>query len=256
MMTNSNRLTLGYDLDAWSGCELKTPVTIDLSQGTNSHMLLCGMSGSGKSYMEHQILTRLILAEQDRDGEYFFADYKSDDTFSYLNGCPRFFTYTDMLTALDTVHARLLLRQSKQDPTRNPITLVWDEYMAQALNLISQDKKAATAMMNKVSEILMLGRSLGPVRIVISCQRADALAFPAGSRLNYGVVCVVGAAVRSIYEMLLPDHMEQVKGRQFKRGEGVALLQGADLRFLKIPTIRDEKHMREVCFNALNRPYP
>lgn len=254
MTTSFNRLILGYELDAWKGCGLKTPVAVDLSPSTNSHILLCGMSGGGKSYLEHQILTRLILAEQDRGGEYFFADYKSDDTFAYLNGCPRFFTYTDTLTALDTVHARLLARQSRQDPTRNPITLVWDEYMAQALNLISQDKRAATAMMNKVSEILMLGRSLGPVRIAISCQRADAQAFPAGSRLNYGVVCVVGAAVRSIYEMLLPDHMEQVKGRQFKRGEGVVLLQGADLHFLKVPTIRDEKHMREVCFDALNRP--
>lgn len=31
--------------------------------------------------------------------------------------------------------------------------------MAQALNLTSEDKKAAAVMMNKVSEILLLGRS-------------------------------------------------------------------------------------------------
>lgn len=73
------------------------------------------------------------------------------------------------------------------------------------------DKKAAATAMSKVAEILQIGRSLA-VRLVIACQRPDALAFPAGARLNYGVICVVGAAVRSIYEMLLPDHMEQVKG--------------------------------------------
>lgn len=44
--------------------------------------------------------------------------------------------------------------------------------------------------MRKVSEILMLGRSLG-VRLVISCQRPDAAAFPSGSRLNYGVILIV-----------------------------------------------------------------
>lgn len=252
MMMNS-RLILGYDLDKWNLYGAKEPISVDISPKTNSHILLCGMSGSGKSYMEHQLLTRLILAEQSRKGEYYFADYKGDDTFSYLQSCPRFFTYKDSFAALDTVHARLLARQSGTDTTRNPITLAWDEYIAAALNFISENKKAANIMMSKASEILLLGRSMS-TRIVISCQRPDALAFPAGSRLNYGVVIVLGAAVRSIYEMLLPDHMEQVKGRQFDRGEGVVLLQGSELRFIKVPMVRNEERMRQICMKALGRP--
>ncbi|WP_251445137.1 hypothetical protein [Vermiculatibacterium agrestimuris] len=246
------RLALGYDLDAWVNFREKEPITIDISPSENSHILLCGMSGSGKSYMEHQLLARLIQAEQDRGGEYYFADYKGDDSFNYLCKCPRYYTYKDTLTALDIVHSRMIARQSGEDATRTPVTLVWDEYMAQALNLTSEDKKAAAVMMNKVSEILLLGRSLS-VRLIVSCQRPDAIAFPAGSRLNYGVVCVVGAAVRSIYEMLLPDHMEQVKGRQFGRGEGVVLLQGSTFRYIKVPTVRDENRMRQTCLEALSR---
>lgn len=246
------RLALGYDLDAWANFGEKEPITINISPSENSHILLCGMSGSGKSYLEHQLLARLIRAEQAQGGEYYFADYKGDDSFSYLRDCPRYYTYKETLKALDIVHSRLIARQSGEDTTRNPVTLVWDEYMAQALNLTSEDKKAAAVMMNKVSEILLLGRSLS-VRLIVSCQRPDAIAFPAGSRLNYGVVCVVGAAVRSIYEMLLPDHMEQVKGRQFGRGEGVVLLQGSTLRYIKVPTVRDENHMRQTCLEALSR---
>lgn len=260
MMMNSDktpRLMLGYDLDRWQLFGEKVPITIDLSPKSNSHILLCGMSGSGKSYMEHQLLTRLILAEQgqqEQKGEYFFADYKADDTFSYLQGCPRFFTYKDSFVALDNVHARLLARQSGTDPMRTPVTLAWDEYMAAALNYISEDKKAAAAMMGKVSEILLLGRSLS-IRIFICCQRPDAIAFPAGSRLNYGVACVLGAAVHSIYEMLLPDHIEQVKGRRFSRGEGIVLLQGSELHFIKVPMIRNEKRMRQICMEALGGPH-
>ena len=248
------RLVLGYDLDAWQNFREKEAITIDISPSENSHILLCGMSGAGKSYQEHQLLYRLIQAEKVRGGEYYFADYKGDDSFRYLRqrGCPRYYTYKDTLTALDIVHSRLIARQSGEDTTRNPVTLVWDEYMAQALNLMNEDKKAAAVMMNKVSEILLLGRSLS-VRISISCQRADAIAFPAGSRLNYGVIIICGAAVRSIYEMLLPDHMEQVKGRQFGRGEGVVLLQGSTLRYLKVPAVRDEARMRETCLEALSR---
>lgn len=253
-MMNSNRsLVLGYDLDKWKNYGLKEPITIDISPDTNSHILLCGMSGSGKSYQEHQLLYRLIKAEQTRGGDYLFADYKGDDTFSYLTDCPRFFPYKSAFAALDAVHARLIARQSGEDTSRNPVTLIWDEYMAAMLNLISEDKKAAATAMSRVAEILQLGRSLA-VRLAVVCQRPDALAFPAGARLNYGVIIVVGAPVRSIYEMLLPDHLEQVKGRQFGRGEGVVLLQGSELRFIKVPTVRDENRIRQICREALSAP--
>lgn len=242
------RLVLGYDLDRWNEYGERKPIAIDLSPQTNSHIILCGMSGSGKSYHESAILAKLALAEP--EGEIYFADYKRDDSFEALRSCRRYYPYRDSIQALDIVHNRLMARQSGEDNSRNPVTLIWDEYMAQALNMLSEDKKAATAMMHKVSELLLLGRSLS-VRIGISCQRPDALAFPAGSRLNYGVTVVLGAAVRSIYEMLLPDHMEQVKGRQFGRGEGVVLLHGSQLRFLKVPVIGNPERMNQICIKAL-----
>lgn len=245
---NQPRLTLGYDLDRWRLFGEKVPITIDLSPKTNSHILLCGMSGSGKTYLENQILAKLALTEP--DSGIFLADYKGEDALAYLRGCSRYFFYRDTLQALDVVHGHLLARQSGSDPSRNPIAIIWDEYMANALALISEDKKAAAVVMGKVSEILMLGRSLS-VRLVISCQRPDALAFPAGSRLNYGVVVVLGAAVRSIYEMLLPDHMDLVRGRQFGRGEGVALFQGSELHYIKVGTVRNPLRTEEICIRAL-----
>lgn len=246
---NQPRLTLGYDLDRWRLFGEKVPISIDLSPKTNSHILLCGMSGSGKSYLENQILAKLALAEP--EGKLYFADYKQDDSFFHLRQCPRYYPYKDTLKALDIVHGHLLARQSGEDASRNliPVTLAWDEYMAQILAM-SSDKKAASVVMGKVSEILMLGRSLS-VRIAISCQRPDALAFPAGSRLNYGVVVVLGAAVRSIYEMLLPDFVAVVKGRQFGRGEGVALLQGSELHFVKVGAVSNPRRMEEICVRAL-----
>ncbi|MBQ3135779.1 MAG: ATP-binding protein [Oscillospiraceae bacterium] len=246
-------LTLGCNLDTWNNHGKKEAISIDLSPQNNSHMLLCGMSGSGKSYMEQAILAKLSLAEP--DGEIFFADYKGDDSFLHLRNCSRYYSYLDSLCALDAVHSKLLMRQSGEDTTRNPVTLIFDEYMAAVLNLLAQDKKNAAAVMGKVSEILLLGRSLS-VRFICVCQRPDALAFPAGSRLNYGIVCVLGAAVRSIYEMLLPDFREEVQGRQFGRGEGVVLLQGSELRYIKVPTVQDSRRMKELCAAALSRRPP
>lgn len=243
------RLTLGYDLDRWRLFGEKVPITIDLSPRTNSHMLFCGMSGSGKSYLENSVLCKLALAEL--GGEIFFADYKQEDSFSYLRGCLRYYPYKATLQALDIVHNRLLARQSGEDTSRNPVTLVWDEYMAQMLSLISEDKKAAAVAMGKVSEILMLGRSLGPIRLIISCQRPDALALPAYGRLNAGCIIILGGAVRSIYEMLIPDFMESVKGRRFGRGEGVAVFQGSELNFIKVGMVGNVHRMENICIEAL-----
>jgi len=245
----SNALTLGYDLDMWNEYRVKIPITVDISPDTNSHILVCGMSGSGKSYASLWYFNMLSTAKP--DGEFYMADYKGEDAFGFLRECPRYWSFKSTLEALDIVHTRMNARLSGEDKTRNQITLIWDEYMANILSLINEDKKLASVVMNKVSEILLMGRSMS-VRIIISCQRPDALAFPAGSRLNYGVVVVLGAALRSVYEMLLPDFRGKAEGRIFGRGEGVALIQGTHLHFIKIPTIRDYKQMQENCIQALS----
>lgn len=245
-------MTLGYDLDAWTKFGIKDPINLDLTASTNSSILLSGLSGGGKTYAEQYLMQQLYTAQP--HAELYCGDYKQEDALSHLRICPRYFPYRTTIEALDIVHARLLARQSGEDSSRNPIVYFWDEYVAQILALLSEDKKAASTAMGKVSEILLLGRSLS-VKIVTASQRPDALVYPAGARLNYGVVMILGGgtANRSIYEMLVPDFVDEIKGRQFGRGEGVVVLQGAQIRFIKIPTVRDENRMRRICVEALSK---
>lgn len=251
MMKNS-KILLGYDYDKWYGYGVKEAVETDISTNKNSHTLICGMSGSGKSYLTNIYFARLCI-ESGIEGQVYFADFKQDDQFSYLRGCTRYYPYDKTLEALDIVYDILHNRQSGEDASRYPITLIWDEYMANVLALQGIEKKKADVVMRKVSEILMLGRSLA-VRIVISCQRPDATAFPTGSRLNYGVVIIVGAAIKSIYEMLIPkEYIENIGDRQFKVGEGVVLLQGSEIRYIKVPMVRDIEKMQKICIEALTR---
>ena len=248
-MMSSSDIILGYDFEKWYGYGERVPVVTDISQNTNSHILICGMSGSGKSYAEGILLARIARTE----GKVLFSDFKQDDSFSFLRGCPRYYPYDKTVDALEIVYDTLHKRQSGEDASRSPITLVWDEYMANILAIQGMEKKKADVIMRKVSEILMLGRSLG-VRLVISCQRPDASAFPSGSRLNYGVILIVGAAINSIYEMLIPkEFIKKIGDRSFKRGEGVALLQGTEMYFVKIPLVQDMKKMQQICIDALTR---
>lgn len=251
-MTMNSDLVLGYDFDKWYGYGLKQPIITDVSRKTNSHIILAGMSGSGKSHAT-KILFAKISNVPDLHGKVYFADFKQDDQFSYLRECPRYYPYNSSIEALETVYDILHKRQSGEDKSRNPITLIWDEYMANILAIQSTDKKKADEIMRKVSEILMLGRSLA-VRLVISCQRPDASAFPSGSRLNYGIIMIVGAPIRSIYEMLIPkEYIDTIGEREFGVGEGVVLLQGSLLRFIKIPIVRDVDKMKQVCIDALTK---
>lgn len=251
MMKSNHTLGLGFDYDSWYGYCRKETLVIDISPSTNSHMILCGISGSGKSYGLIRLLKLLILSDTS-NGKIFFADFKQDDSFAFLRKCSYYYPYKKSVEALEQVYEILHKRQSGEDLSRESITLVWDEYVANILALQGEDKKKAVDVMNKVSEILMLGRSMS-VRFICSCQRPDAKVFPDGSRLNYGVIIILGAPMRSIYEMLLPKEcIDKVEDRRFDKGEGVVLLQGSDLRFIKIPVVRDEEKMQQVCIEALS----
>ena len=245
---DSNQLLLGYDLDLWNDYGVKMPITTPISSDTNSHMIICGMSGSGKTFLE-QIIIRNLASSYDKNSMVYFADYKGDDTFSYLRNTPRYYTYSQTLTALDEVYS-ILNHRLNGDIDRTPVTLFWDEYMANILSLTNTDKKLAAATMNKVSELLLMGRSMA-VRLVIACQRPDAVAFPVGSRLNYGIAIILGAYQKSTYEMLMPDEKDQIEGRAFNRGEGSVLLQGTTLHLIKVPLVRHIDNMQAMCIQAL-----
>lgn len=252
MTTLSDELLIGYDYDAWYGYAEKMAISVDVSTKVNSHTLICGMSGSGKSYLTNQYLARICL-HGGKDSVVYFLDFKGDNSFSYLRDSPRYFFYDKTIDALDEVYTIMHKRQCGEDTSRHFVTLVWDEYIANILALLGTEKKKAEAVMHKVSEILMLGRSLA-VRLVIACQRPDASAFPTGSRLNFGVIIIVGATLESIYSMLMPKELiEKVGNREFHTGEGVMLWQGSKLRFIKVPVIRNEEKMKAICIEGLTR---
>lgn len=251
-MKSNNDLIVGYDLDAWYGYGKRKPISIDASTKSNSHTLICGMSGSGKSFYLKQYLARVCL-QGGNDAVVYFADFKQDDTFQYLRKCVRYYPYYSSMDALDEVYEIMHRRQCGQDSTRNYITLVFDEYTAFILALLSTDKKRAETSMRKVSEILMLGRSLA-IRLVIACQRPDAVVFSNGARINFGVIVILGACLDSIYSMVMPKELiEKVGNREFHAGEGVILWQGSELCFIKVPVIKDEEKMKTVCIEALTR---
>ena len=81
------------------------------------------------------------------NGRIYFADFKQDDQFIYMRKCPRYYPYDKTLEALEIVYEIMHKRQSGEDDSRDPITLIWDEYMANILALQSISKKEAEEAM-------------------------------------------------------------------------------------------------------------
>lgn len=199
----------------------------------------------------------MVRAEQkEESSEYFLADFKREDEFDYLRDCKGYYSYDRTLEALEEVYTIMKNRQSGEDGSRRPCTLIWDEYCANMLYLMTkgtEGKKQAANVMNKVSDMLQIGRSLG-VRLFCTVQRPDAAVFPSGCRINFGVIIVLGAAINSIYEMLLPkEYIAKIaeRSRPFGQGEGVVLLQGSELHYVKMPRIRDFTKIHETIHKVL-----
>ena len=250
-MISSFEFMLGYDLDKWRYYGIKEKITMDISTDTNSHMLICGASRSGKSYFEKQLFARLIKSEP--DGEFYFADYKRDKSFKCLRGCVRYYCFDNTLKALDIVYNIMQKRQSGEDDTSHWVTLIWDEYAVNILSLqgdkSKEGKQRAEKVTQQVSEILMLGISLN-IRIIICCQTAYQEVFNLGARLNFGVIVILGAFSRSNYDMLMKNHVEEVKDKKFGQGEGSMLLDG-ELYFIKVGKVEDMDKIEKLCCGAL-----
>lgn len=250
-MTRSKcKLNLGYDFDAFLNYGGKEEISVNLGSIENTHIILSGMSGSGKSTALLTIYAKLVKAES--SGIYYFADFKQDSSFKFLNQCSRYYPFEQCIKAVETVFEILLNRQSGKEQYEEPVTLIFDEYVAYILYLMEIDKKKAESVMSKISTMLMLGSSL-KVRLVLACQRPDASVFKNGSRLNFGIIIILGASIKSIYEMLLPkEYIDLIGERIFKVGEGVVLLQNSELYFVKMPIIRNKSKLKEICSVGLS----
>lgn len=246
------KITIGYSYDSWIELGEKVPIEVCMDTSENTHVLLTGMSGSGKSYGILQLTCR--IARNFPEGRILFSDYKGDDMFGFLKGCKGYYYFDKTIDALEETYSVFRDRMSGTDKSREQVTLIWDEFVANMLSLQTKDSKYAKKVMNMISEILMAGRSMA-TRLICVCQRPEASCFPSGGRINFGYVVILGAPIKSILEMLLPgkEYIDAIGDRHFKQGEGILISQQTDQYFIKMPRITDMETLQKICREGLNR---
>ena len=238
MMNYNTSYNLGIDKKALSqGFVL--PLKVNCKN--TPHILLCGSTGSGKTYALKYILKQLSIS----DSLIYLCDYKGID-FVAMQECDRYYKHQDVSEGLKTVFN--LLQERMENPTldNQPCFLVFDEWSG---FLASTPKKQQEEFKQQLASILMLGRGAS-IFLLLAMQRCDTTNFLSGARDNFGVVIGLGRLSKESARMMFPDEADLIEAKP--RGQGYLRVDGQPMIEIIIPKIRDMSITDKIIKNALN----
>lgn len=200
---------------------------------TNTHLLVAGRTGSGKTRAMLFLIAKSIL--QNPDADFYFADFKDGGDYQFAINTGHL---TDMRTAIDNA---LMVLQSRQAglPDRYPYVVVLDEYPSFILSLENKDRKKYQA---KLATLLNLGRAFG-IKIVLVTQRPGAELFANGSRDNFNCRILMGTPSPETRRMMLGDDVSEVPADWLNNsvGQGLIYRDGIGISHIAVPQLNWQK---------------
>lgn len=200
---------------------------------TNTHLLVAGRTGSGKTRATLFLIAKSIL--QNPDADFYFADFKDGGDYQFAINTGHL---TDMRTSIDNA---LMVLQSRQAglPDRYPYVVVLDEYPSFILSLENKDRKKYQA---KLATLLNLGRAFG-IKIVLVTQRPGAELFANGSRDNFNCRILMGTPSPETRRMMLGDDVSEVPADWLNNsvGQGLIYRDGIGISHIAVPQLNWQK---------------
>lgn len=195
------------------------------------HIIVVGATGTGKTYLCKLLLGK--IARYCPDSELIVCDMKADNDYAFLQGHENYFRFMDCAKGLEKIGTMLTGRQ-QGNPDRHLTILYFDEW-ASYISSISNDKKLSSNELQKLSRLLMMGRSFN-LQVIISQQRADASTFGT-ARDNFNLAIGLGNLSKESQQMLFFDFKSEMFPDR-TRGTGYLLANGADFHAVRVPTIK------------------
>lgn len=190
------------------------------------HMLIAGGTGGGKSYF---ILT-LIEALLHTNSILYVLDPKNADLADLEAVMPNvYYKKDDMIACIDNFYDGMMKRNEDMKQMEGYKTgenysylglsanfLIFDEYVAFMEMLGS---KESTAVLNKLKQLVMLGRQSGYF-LILACQRPDAKYLGDGIRDQFNFRVALGRMSEMGYGMMFGEtdknfFLKQIKGRGY-----------------------------------------
>lgn len=226
-------LQLGYNILT------EKPIIADME--ITGHACLVGGTGSGKSvatlYLLYNLLknysVKLTICDFKKSGDYKdISDSYAE--FNEVTGCIEEYYNEYEITPENSSQIKLL---------------IVDEYAGYIIWATQNDKKKAEEIKQKISEILMLGRSR---HCFIWCiqQRMSASLFPTGIGAidNFQICIGLGhLSVDSRKSLFAGEHLDNIAFEERfhpKTGQGLVLIDGQELQPIQIPYIADKARLK------------
>ncbi len=190
------------------------------------HMLIAGGTGGGKTYFILTMIESLLRT----DAELFILDPKNADLADLNTVMLHVYYQKEEITAcVEDFYTRMMERSQEMKEMPNyktgenyaylglaPNFLIFDEYVA-FMEMLTN--KESMAIMNKLKQIIMLGRQAG-FFLVLACQRPDAKYLADGIRDQFNFRVALGRMSDLGYGMMFGDvdkdfFLKQIKGRGY-----------------------------------------
>lgn len=198
------------------------------------HALLVGGTGSGKTTLLKNMLAQFIFRQ--KEAEIYLATYKPKcEDFSNITENQYFGDCSRCHEVFNDFYSRFQERLEGSDKTRHQLLLFFDEWVG---FLLSLNKKEQEDVLNRMGQILMLGRSL-KVQVVLAMQRPDAVFFRNGARDNFNLIIGMGNLSDDGKRMVFPsDYIDQLQPVT-ELGTGYALIGGYDFYQIRVPPMSE-----------------
>lgn len=212
------------------------------SINANSHLLLTGQTGAGKTYG----LLYLLLSYKTKKADVSVCDPKMSDLadLSKKLGCRSATSKEDIMEEVRQTFLEMERRKKQRQQenwkisttaTQNGLNLkilIIDEFASLQLKM---DKKELAELLNYLYQIILEGRALG-VFVVLGLQQANATVLPTALREQFSSIFVLGNSGEQTKNVAFQEKAQKIPNFPLKIGEGWCLNSSEiDLRFIRFP---------------------
>lgn len=223
--TIASRITI-EDVIAKDG-KLKLMTNLWWEYDNLPHMLIAGGTGGGKTYFLLTLIESLLQTK----ATLYILDPKNTDLADLQTVLPHvYYQKEEMMACIDNFYEAMMTRSEEMKQAKDYKTgenyayldlpaqfLIFDEYVAFIEMLANKER---TYVLNKLKQIVMLGRQAGYF-LILACQRPDAKYLGDGIRDQFNFRVALGRMSEMGYGMMFGSDVQkefflkQIKGRGY-----------------------------------------
>lgn len=234
-----SEITLGFSAADWQTAGYQNPIIWDTQK--IPHILVCGITGGGKTVLAQYILNQLL----DLKTDISIADFKAGGDWN--NILENYGEYTDCDQILEKFYNSFCetIREKRHDVEKY---LLFDEFSSYAM---SKDSKGFKELMSQISHLAFMSRSFNYHCIFLS-QQFNSRVMDTAIREQFGIKIYMGSTISTESATMLFPNCDIDKSVHLPRFCGYISMPERDLDTIMIPYIEKPERLKKLLIKKGN----